>query len=45
MVDAILTHTLLPEISREILARLMEGESVQNVRVGVTGGEFEYAFE
>ncbi len=45
MVDAILTHTLLPEISKEILGRLMEGESVQTVRVAVTGGEFEYAFE
>jgi len=45
MVDTILTHTLLPEISREILTRLMEGQTVEKVHVGVGDGEFEYAFE
>src|ERR1700680_3912960 len=31
MVDAILTQTLLPEISRELLTRLMEGSSTERV--------------
>jgi len=44
MVDAILTHTLLPEISREILTRLMEAQTVEQVHVGVSDGEFEYKF-
>ena len=44
MVDAILTHTLLPEISREILTRLMEGKTVGKVHVGVSDSEFAYAF-
>lgn len=45
MVDAILTHTLLPEISREILTRLMEGKTVDKVHVGVSDSEFVYSFD
>jgi len=45
MVEAILTHALLPEISREILTRLMEGQTIEKVHVGIRDGEFEYAFE
>jgi type VI secretion system protein VasG len=45
MVDAILTHTLLPEISREILTRLMEGKTVDKVHVGVSDREFVYSFD
>jgi type VI secretion system protein VasG len=42
-VDHILTRTLLPEISREVLARMAAGESVERVHVGVTdAGEFQY---
>jgi type VI secretion system protein VasG len=44
MIDAILTNTMLPHISREFLTRLMEGTPVERVRVGVRAGEFEYAF-
>ncbi|MDP2897747.1 MAG: type VI secretion system ATPase TssH [bacterium] len=45
MVDAILTHSLLPEISREILTRLMEGKTVDKVHVGVSDREFAYSFD
>jgi type VI secretion system protein VasG len=45
MVDAILTHTLLPEISRELLNRFIEGRAVSRVRVGTRDAEFDYAFE
>jgi type VI secretion system protein VasG len=42
-VDHILTGTLLPEISREFLARLAEGDSVRRVHVGVDGeGKFTF---
>ncbi len=44
-VDAILTHTLLPEISREFLTRMMEGKQIDRVHVSVTDGQFGYAFE
>ena len=45
MVDAILTQTLLPEISRELLTRLMEGTSPQKVEVTVKDGTFAYHYE
>ena len=45
MIDAILTNTLLPAISREFLARLLEGRSVRAVRVAVRDGEFAYRFD
>jgi len=45
IVDAILTHTLLPEISREILTRLMEGQSVERVHVGTEDRNFTYSFD
>jgi type VI secretion system protein VasG len=41
-VDHILTRTLLPEISREFLARMASGEPISRVRVGVEGGAFKY---
>jgi len=44
MVDAILTQTLLPEISREILNRLAEGSAVSSIRVEVKDGNFGYEF-
>jgi type VI secretion system protein VasG len=44
MVDAILTQTLLPEISRELLNRLMEGVSPQKVEVTVRDGTFAYNY-
>jgi type VI secretion system protein VasG len=41
-VDHILTRTLLPEISREYLARLAAGERIGRVHVGLSGGGFQY---
>jgi type VI secretion system protein VasG len=45
MIDAILTNTLLPSISQEILERMMAGRSVQRIHVGVDGSEFSYKFD
>jgi type VI secretion system protein VasG len=44
MIDAILTNTMLPDISREFLRRMMEGGAVAGVQVGVKDGEFGYSF-
>ena len=44
MVDAILTQTLLPEISRELLTRLMEGSPAQKVQVTIKDGNFAYDY-
>lgn len=41
-VDHILTRTLLPEISKEFLARMAGGESIGRVHVTVDGGGFKY---
>ncbi len=42
-VDNILTNTLLPEISRQLLGRMAEGAKIASVHVGVSGdGRFSY---
>jgi type VI secretion system protein VasG len=45
MVDAVLTQTVLPHISREILLRLSAPEKLTGVTIGAQGGEFTYRFE
>jgi type VI secretion system protein VasG len=44
MVDAILTQTLLPEISRELLTRLMENLPTGKVDVSVANGDFVFNY-
>jgi type VI secretion system protein VasG len=44
MVDAILTQTLLPEISREFLNRMLEGQTPARVQIGVQDASFTYIF-
>ncbi len=44
MIDAILTNTMLPDISREFLNRMTEGKEIGGVTVGVKDGEFSYEF-
>jgi type VI secretion system protein VasG len=44
MIDAILTNSMLPDISRAFLTKMMAGEEVAKVQVGVTDGEFSYGF-
>jgi type VI secretion system protein VasG len=44
MIDAILTNTMLPDISREFLTRMMEGAAIEAVRVGAADGNFSYQF-
>ena len=45
MIDTILTNTMLPDISREFLKRMMEGEEIREVKVGVDEGNFQYEFD
>jgi type VI secretion system protein VasG len=44
MIDAILTNTMLPDMSREFLTRMMEGRTAERVEVGVVDGAFDYRF-
>jgi type VI secretion system protein VasG len=44
MIDAILTNTVLPAISREFLSRTMTGAGLNGIHLGVTAGDFEYRF-
>jgi type VI secretion system protein VasG len=45
VIDAILTNTVLPKISREYLERLSQGQAIRRVALGVDAGEFSYAFD
>ena len=45
MIDAILTNTMLPDISREFLTRMMQGQPIEGVNVGVAEGQFTYGFD
>ena len=45
MIDAILTDTVLPAISREILLRTLDAAPLHDVHLSAAGGTFTYAFE
>lgn len=45
MIDAILTNTMLPRISEEILGVMQRQETIKNITVTVEADEFHYAFE
>jgi type VI secretion system protein VasG len=45
MIDAILTNTLLPELSRGVLNRSLEGEKMTKVTVNASDQGFTYVFE
>ncbi|WP_292665929.1 type VI secretion system ATPase TssH, partial [Mesorhizobium sp.] len=45
MIDAILTNTLLPELSRGVLNRSLEGMKMTKVTVGASAEGFTYSFE
>jgi type VI secretion system protein VasG len=44
MIDTLLTNTLLPDMSREFLTRMLEGKAMASVRIGEQNGEFHYEF-
>ena len=45
VVDAILTNTVLPRISREYLERLAAGKAISQVALRVEGQDFAYGFD
>ena len=45
MIDSILTNTVLPSVSEEILTRMMEGRPVAKVHVGVKDSSFIYEYD
>jgi type VI secretion system protein VasG len=44
MIDTILTNTMLPDISKEFLTRMMEGTAITSVTVGTDEQGFSYDF-
>jgi type VI secretion system protein VasG len=44
MIDAILTNTMLPDISREFLTRMMQGQPIERVTVRAAEAGFGYEF-
>jgi type VI secretion system protein VasG len=45
-VEKILSRTLLPELSAEVLSRLADGNAIDSITVGVdTAGSFQYAID
>ncbi|MDZ4093343.1 MAG: type VI secretion system ATPase TssH, partial [Paracoccaceae bacterium] len=45
MIDAIVTNTMLPDISAEFLRRMMTGGDVKTVTIDVADGAFTYGFD
>jgi type VI secretion system protein VasG len=45
MIDAILTNTVLPRISHEILGRMADSAAVSRVAIDVKEGDFAYSFD
>ncbi len=44
MVDAILTQTLLPEISKSLLTRMTEGVPIAEIGITTADSNFAYSF-
>lgn len=44
MIDAILTNSLLPDMSREFLTRMLEGKALAGVRIRAEDNELRYDF-
>ncbi|CAN0067377.1 unnamed protein product [Pylaiella littoralis] len=45
MIDAIVTNSMLPDISSEFLRRMMEGKSVEKVAIDAKDSDFVYSFD
>ncbi|MCD2184684.1 type VI secretion system ATPase TssH [Rhizobium sp. GN54] len=45
MIDAIVTNTMLPAISTEVLTRMLEGGKVARIAIDIAEGDFTYAFD
>ena len=45
MIDSILTNTVLPSISRQILTSIIEGDPITCAHISMVEGEFAYRFD
>jgi type VI secretion system protein VasG len=45
MIDAVLTNALLPQMSRELLRRNLDGTPAKRAHVAVRDGDFAFNFE
>jgi type VI secretion system protein VasG len=43
-VDHLLSNTMLPEISRQLLSRMVDGEALEKITVAASDGQFTYAW-
>lgn len=44
MIDNIITNSILPDLSRQVLARMVAGEAMQSVSIEMKDGAFDYEF-
>ena len=44
MVDNIITNSILPDLSREVLSKMVAGKEISAVEVTLKDGDFEYNF-
>jgi type VI secretion system protein VasG len=44
MIDTILTNTLLPDMSREFLTRMLDGKPMAGVRISERDNQLDYQF-
>ncbi|MCX7561637.1 type VI secretion system ATPase TssH [Sulfitobacter sp. F26204] len=45
MIDNIITNSILPDLSRQVLSRMVSGDAFEKVEVRVNDGAFVYVFE
>ena len=45
MIDNIITNSILPELSRQVLNRMISGDAIASVRISLEDGRMAYAFE
>ena len=45
MIDNIITNSILPDLSRQVLGRMVNGEDMQDVTIRVEDGKFNYEFQ
>ncbi len=44
MIDNIITNSILPDLSRQVLGRMVSGDEMQEVTITVADGKFNYEF-
>ncbi|MFV0303745.1 MAG: type VI secretion system ATPase TssH [Paracoccus sp. (in: a-proteobacteria)] len=44
MIDNIITNSILPDLSRQVLSRMVEGRAMSDVTIAMKDGRFDYVF-